>query len=243
MSQTLRRNCSPYAGETVLLDRTVFEWNGIFDRYDIKQKYANPEETVFHRSVVELGFLAGPRSAAGVNLSFAEDLSPVPETPLVFAEEAALPWLTMSEGLMPVKVSSDLSSRVEWRTYANKVKFYMSLDKKPESDWELLLDGAAFDEGRPAVRELSVLVFVNNQQIGTWKIGGSSRRESFPIPRKLMEESFQDEMRLVTLMLRLSDVPSLIENYIEIATHGLRLNGMQMRPLEVGSQVSDDLNT
>jgi hypothetical protein len=219
------------------LDRTVLEWNGIFDRYNIKQKYANPEETVFHRSAVELGFLAGPRSAEGVNLSFAEDLSPVPETFLVFAQESALPWLKMSEGLMPVEVSSrlplssDLYSRFEWRTYANKVKFYMSLDRKPESDWELLLDGSVFDDGRSVPRELSVLVFVNNQEIGTWKIDGNFKRESFPIARKLMEESFHDDMRLVTLMLRLPEVPSLLENYLEVSTYGLRLNGMQIRPL------------
>jgi hypothetical protein len=240
LSQALRRNFSPYAGETVLFDRTVFEWNGIFDRYNIKQKYANPEETVFHRSVVEVGFLAGPRSAAGVNFSFAEDLLPVPETPLVFAEESAFPWLKMSEGLMPAEVSSGLASRIEWRTYANKVKFYMSLDREPASDWELLLDGTVFDEGRSAPRELSVLVFVNNQQIGTWKIGGDSQKESFPIPQKLMEESFRDEMRLVTLMLLLPDVSSLVENYFEVSAHGLRLNGMQIRPSEIPPQVSDD---
>jgi hypothetical protein len=44
------------------------------------------------------------------------------------------------------------------------------------------------------------------------------------------EESFHDEMRLVTLMLRLPDVPSLIENDFEASTYGLRLGGMQMRP-------------
>jgi hypothetical protein len=237
VSQRIDRIFRPHSGEPVLLDQSVFEYNGIFDRFGITQKYANPEETNFYRLNSELGSLSRGRTPDGVNLSFAEDLLPVPEAPLVFTEEAALPWLKMSEGLMPVKVSSDLSSRVEWRTYANKVKFYMSLDKEPDSDWELVLDGAAFDEGRSAVRELSVLVFVNNQQIGTWKIGGSSRRESFPIPRKLMEESFQDEMRLVTLMLRLPDVPPLIENYFEIATCGLRLNGMQIRPSEIGAEV------
>jgi hypothetical protein len=234
LSRIIRQVCAPHAGETVLLDRSVFEWNGIFDQFGIKQKYANPEETFFGRLAPELGSLSKARTARGVNISFAEDLLPVPETPLVFAEEAALPWLKMSEGLMPVEVSldlsSDLTSRIEWRTYADKVKFYMSLDKNPESDWELLLDGAVFDEGRSAPRELSVSVFINNKQIGTWKIDGNSKRGSFSIPQKLMEESFRDEMRLVTLMLRLPNVPSLIENYFEVSAYGLRLDGMQMRP-------------
>jgi hypothetical protein len=144
----------------------------------------------------------------------------------------------MSEGLMPVEVSSDPVSRVEWRTYADKVKFYMSLNKEPGNDWELLLDGSVFDKEHSVPRELSVLVFVNNRQIGTWKIDGSPRRGSFPIPQKLMEESFRDEMRLVTLMLRLPDVPSLIENYLEVSAYGLRLNGMQMRPIGT-AQVSE----
>jgi hypothetical protein len=239
MSERIRQNFSPYAGETVLLDRTVFEWNGILDRYGIDQKYANPEETVFFRGAVDVGFLAGPRSPEGVNFSFAEDLPPVPETPLAFADVSALSWLKMSEGLIPAEVSS-LSSRVEWKTYANKVKFYMFLDKEPESDWELLLDGAAFDEGRSVKRELSVLVFINNEQIGTWNLGGASQTKTFPIPQKLMEESFHDRMRLMTLMLRLPDVPSLLENYLEISTHGLRLDGMQIRPLGAGSSGSPE---
>ncbi|MDR1377280.1 MAG: hypothetical protein LBJ22_07185, partial [Synergistaceae bacterium] len=233
MSQTLMRNCAPYAGETVLLDRTVLEWNGIFDRYGITQKFANPEETVFHRGAVDLGFLAGPRSAEGVNLSFAEDLPPVPETPVAVDQESALSWLKMSEGLMPVEVSDPFSrvDRIEWRTYANKVKFYMFLDKRPEGDWEISLDGTAFDEGRSVKRELSVLVFINNEQIGTWNIGDVSQTKTFTIPRRLMEESFRDTMRLVTLMLRFPGVPSLLENYLEASRYGLRLNGMQLHPL------------
>jgi hypothetical protein len=177
----------------------------------------------------------------GVNLSFAEDLPPVPETALVFAEEGALPWLRMSKGLMPVEaVSADAAPQIEWRTYADKVKFYMALDKKPESDWELLLKGAIFDEKRSVARELSVLVFINNQEIGTWRIDGNPRMNNFLIPQKLMEESFNDDMRLVTLMLRLPDVPSLIENHLDASTYGLRLSRMQIRPLDAEPRVGDD---
>ncbi|MDR2180648.1 MAG: hypothetical protein LBP21_10090 [Synergistaceae bacterium] len=230
LSQEIAQIIRPHSGEPVLLDRSVFEYNGIFDRFAIRQKYANPEETDFYRLNVELGSLSRGRTSTGTNISFMEDLLPVPETRLVFAQEAALPWLKMSEGLMPVEVSSGLPSRLEWRTYADKVKFYMSLDRKPESDWELLLDGAAFDDTHPVPRELSVLVFVNNEKIGTWKIGHDFKRESFPIPQQLMEKSFHDDMRLVTLMLRLPDVLSLLENQLEVSTYGLRLTGMQMRP-------------
>jgi hypothetical protein len=48
-----------------------------------------------------------------------------------------------------------------------------------------------------------------------------------------MEESFHDEMRLVTLMLRLPDIPSLAESKGAVSAYGLQLNGMQFRPLGI----------
>jgi hypothetical protein len=236
LSQSIEETFAPHKDETILLDRTMYEWDGIFDRYNIRQKYANPEETDFGRMRCELGRLSGERTPMGVNISFAEDLVPLPETPLLFTDNAALPWLKMSEGLIPINEFSEASG---WRTYANKVKFYMSLDREPRRNWEIILDGLMF-QGENAPRELSVLVFVNNQEIGEWKIGENLRTGKFLIPQKLMKESFRDEMRLVTLMLRLPDIPSLADNKGAVSAYGLQLNGMQIRPFEMGEQISSD---
>jgi hypothetical protein len=243
MTQTIQQVCAPHVGEMVLLDQSVFEWDGIFDRFDLKQKYANPEETFFGRTAAELGSLSKARTAGGVNISFADDLLPVPETPLIFAQEDALPWLRMSEGLVPAEETSskDFSRFIVWRTYANKVKFYMSLDRESVNDWEVLLRGLVFDEERErtgkAARKLSIEVFINHRQIGIWEIDGEASTGTFLIPRQLMEDSFRDEMRLVTLRLQLRGVSSLIENDLEHSLYGLQMEGIQIREKGVNSTI------
>jgi hypothetical protein len=235
----VRELCAPHEGEVALLDQSIIEYDGIFNRYDIRQKYANPEETDFYRRAM-IGSLSKSRTAEGVNISFADDLLPVPETPLVFTEESAMPWLKMSVGLMPEEAlnSDDIWEEI-WITYADKVKFFMSLDREPQGDWELLLTGAAFDRSWGTRRELSILVFINNQQIGVWNVDTTQRTATFRIPQELMEESFRDEMRLVTLMLRLSGVPSIMENKGAVSNYGLQMDGMQIRPCEEGLDETD----
>jgi hypothetical protein len=224
ISRTIEEVCTAHWGQPVLLDRSVLEWDGVFDRFQIRQKFANPEETNFYSPAPELGSLSQARTTRGINLSFMEDLLPVPENFLDFADENALPWLRMSEGLMPVGTAD---SQVVWRTYANKVKFYMALDREPREDWELSLEGQAF--GGKA-RELTVLVSVNHREVGAWRPGGEVRTEKFLLPKTLMEESFRDEMRLLTLTLRLIGVPSLIENFLQPSSYGVQLQGIQIQP-------------
>jgi hypothetical protein len=51
-----------------------------------------------------------------------------------------------------------------------------------------------------------------------------------------MEESFRDEMRLVTLRLQLQGISSLIENELESSFYGLQMEGMQFREKETEPQ-------
>jgi len=227
------RICSAYAGETIMLPKTVFEYDGIFDRYGIRQKFVNPEETFFYRRSNGLGHLALGRTPDGVNVFFKEDLLPLPEIPLVLTEDESFQWLVMSEGLMPVEATDqDFTQRTEWRTYSDKVKFYMSLDKEPKEDWELTLKGSVFDDRWDTTRVLEVLIFINNREIGTWQIDKNSSSAAFTIPKILLEESLGDETRLVTLMLRLPEIqrPPLIEHIDQASNYGLSLEEMQICP-------------
>jgi hypothetical protein len=65
------------------------------------------------------------------------------------------------------------------------------------------------------------MLYINNSRVGTWQIDKNSSSATFTIPKALLEESFRDETRLVTLMLRLKrDAP----------TYGLQIERMQIRP-------------
>ena len=220
----LNKVCSSFAGEIVMLPQSIFEYHGIFDRYGIKQKYINPEETNFYVQNVNFGSLPGTRSPDGVNIFLKSQLPSLPETTLVLAERAAYPWIRMSEGLMPFEtIGSDFARKTEWLSYAEKVKFYMSLDKEPQEDWELTLKGSMYDTTGNYDKELKVLIFINNHEVGTWQLGMNVKSAKFTIPIEHMKESFRDETHLVTLMLQL---------YRETTTYGLQLEEIQFRQKE-----------
>jgi len=225
---------SPHTEETVMLDRTTYEYDGIFDRYGIKQKYVNPEETFFYRHSAGFGLFSKRRIPLGVNVIFKGDLLPLPENPLVFSEvKEALPWLNMSEGLRPVEMITSQgftsTKKTVWISYADRVKFYMALEKEPKEDWVLTLKGSAFDAGQ-AARKLEILVFINNHEIGKWQIDNNSSVAEFTIPRVLLEESFEDEIRLVTIMMRIQGLPTFHESSGKQSTYGLHIEEMHIRP-------------
>jgi hypothetical protein len=206
-----------------MLPKTIFEYAGIFERFGIRKKYINPEETYSPERNMGLNYLgAAHHPKDGVNTFFKRHMPPLPETLLVFADDAAFPWLGMSEGLMSVER--------KWLTYEDKVKFYMSLDKEPREDWELTLKGSMFDVRWLAIQQLDVRVFINNNEIGRWQADRDAKYATFTIPRVFLEESFRDETRLVTLMLRLQGVPTWVENGRQEALYGLRLEEMRIRP-------------
>ena len=222
--------CSQMAGEIVMLPQTIFEYDGVFERYGIRQKYVNPEEMDdldFYTQGVGWGFLPGPRAPGGKNVFLKKHLLPLPETLLVFSEKKAFPWLDMSEGLMSLEtMGPNYNKKTIWISYDNKVKFYMSMDKEPMEDWELTLKGVMFDFRR-VMREIETRIFINNQMIGTWQVERNTNSITLTIPRALLEDSFRDETRLVTLMLRLQEVSSFL---IKEPTCGIQLEEMQIRP-------------
>jgi hypothetical protein len=71
-----------------------------------------------------------------------------------------------------------------------------------------------------------------NFDIGTWQADANTRIVTYTIPKNLMDESFKDETRLVTFMLRLRGMPSWFENSGQESTYGIRLDEMQIRPKE-----------
>ncbi|MCL1874879.1 MAG: hypothetical protein FWF87_01310 [Synergistaceae bacterium] len=220
----LNKVCSSFAGETVMLPQSIFEYHGIFDRYGIKQKYVNPEETSFYVENVNFGSLPGTRSQNSVNIFLKSELPPLPEKTLVLADKEAHHWLRMAEGLRPFETVDMNYKRVtEWLAYADKAKFYMSMNKEPKNDWELTLKGAMYDTTGRYDRELKILVFINNREIGTWQIDKNTfaaQTARFTIPQELMEESYRDETSLVTLMLRLLR---------DDRTYGLQIEEMRIR--------------
>jgi hypothetical protein len=94
----------PHRGQAVLLDRGTFQFDGIFGRYGIRQKFANPEAGKrgdFSNepwAAPRLGRQTGHMSF-GSNIAFEEDLPPLPMFPLVLADAEASPWLRMSDGV------------------------------------------------------------------------------------------------------------------------------------------------
>jgi hypothetical protein len=102
-NQAVQAELEPHRNETVLLDRSTFQFDGIFGRYDIRQKFANPEAgrlSDFWKGLwtaPHLGRQTG-RMPFGSSIAFEEDLPPLPAS-IVLADAEARPWLRMSDGV------------------------------------------------------------------------------------------------------------------------------------------------
>lgn len=232
--------CSLFAGELVMIPQTIYEYDGVFERYGIRQKFVNPEETdpAAHAQGVGWGRLSGPRLENGVNMFLKRDLQlvPLPERTVVFSQRAGYPYRVMSEGLRRVssiqRHGGYAYEKERWLSRGNTVKLYMAVNEDPSGDYELLLKGAMI-AGRGSPELLDVRVFINNQEIGVWQLKKSEGKESsitLAIPQALLAESFADESRLVTLMLRLEGVPRRADP----AQTALWLEAMRIRPRENG---------
>jgi hypothetical protein len=232
-SQITRNSFEPYRGETVFLDQSIFEFDGILNRFDLRQKYVNPEEVVFYRYPL-LGHLAQGRSSAGVNIFFPEDLPPLPEFPMFLSDGNAsdgnaLPWLKMSEGLVPAEDYREGLPVTVWRSYGDRIKFFMRVAEKPASDWRLTLQGRTHAAVRRRA-ELNVTAFINNHPIGGWKVGRESSEQNFIIPRKLLEDSFAGDGQLLTFMLRMPAVSSGGLSVWGTSSFGLELERLEFHP-------------
>lgn len=233
------KELSPYRGQHVLLNKSIFQCDGFFDRFNIKQKFANPEETVFYtlpwatsRPQPDTGHLA-----FGSNIAFVEDIPPLPKGTLVFEENFSEPWRKMSEGCtlyepQKQKISwapSGFSvSRGFWN-YAGKIKFFMQVIKEPDEDMNFIFTATPRigADGSP-VKQIAK-VFVNYRQLGEWLFDQpGSVEKSIVIPKATLEESYNDEMHLLTLMFRLSnpDAPTGAQRF------SLMFEKMEFRPVE-----------
>jgi hypothetical protein len=102
--QAVKAELEPHRNETVLLDRSTFQFDGMFGRYGIRQKFANPEA----RRLGDFwsGLWTAPRLGRqtsrmpfGSSIAFEEDLPSLPTFPLILADAEARPWLRMSDGV------------------------------------------------------------------------------------------------------------------------------------------------
>jgi hypothetical protein len=161
----------PYRGQTVLLERSVFQFDGFFDRFGIRQKFLNPEATVFYDDYWDKqrpGRETG-RFPFGGNIAFEEDVPPLPVS-LDLLSDAARPWRIMSDGLVFLDTEELFSTlyniqMAEWIVktlppsfegmlgqglwnYASRVKLYMQVLEKPKGDMILALTASPrFVEG------------------------------------------------------------------------------------------------
>jgi hypothetical protein len=224
-SLNIANDLEPYRGQTVLLDRSIFQADGFFGRFGIRQKFVNPEVTGLFDAdawgeVRPARF--SNRFSVGSNLNFKDDLPPLPAFPLVLSEEDAKPWVLMSEGLFAfdreAMASGDFSAgqihgllkMLPWTldgvadgiwNYSPKVKFFMQIWKKPESDMEFSLTGSPrIIDGTLQKRKMAV--YVNNKQLGEWLWDEPGPVEkTMTIPLELLEESWNDDMNLLVLRM------------------------------------------
>jgi hypothetical protein len=232
------RALAPYSGQYVLLDKSVFQCDGFFDRFGIKQKFANPEQTTFpgasfwtERRERHLG-----RPVFGSNIAFEEDIPPLPDFPVLLAEKEAEPWRKMAEGIMLydpseqptlMTISAFPVPKGCWN-YSNKVKFYVQVKERPETDRNFLLTASPRVDEKGDFAKQSIEIYANNQRIGEWLFDRPEPEEkTVLLPRKILEESYEDEMHLLTVMLRLTnpDVPKAWQEF------SLMFEKMEFRPI------------
>jgi hypothetical protein len=239
-NQEIIGTLAPYKGQYVLLDKSIFQCDGFFDRFHIKQKFANPEATFLNNHSpwrTPLFERYTGRPAFGSNIAFEEDIPPIPDRPLVFADENAKFWLTMSEGVTfkaPGKDTilwaenfSGSTSEMGWN-YRRKIKFYRKLKEKPTGDMDIVLTGSPriLDDGE--VLKQKTTIYANNLQIGewTWDRPGPSEKKVL-LSRSILESSYNDAMRLLTLMFYIDPLESNASS-----SFNLRFEKMEFRPRE-----------
>jgi hypothetical protein len=207
---------APHRNEYVLLDKTVFRFDGIFDRFGIKQRFANPEQTVF--TSYAFGGIFQERFTTGMylfgkSIAFVEDIPPLPDLPVVFLEARSEPWTRMLEGIIlydpqEKTLFTALQSHPIPKGFWNrsgKIKSYMRVTEKPVGDMVFALT-ARLREDEGTVRPQKMSVYANNRHIGEWVWNQRGLEEkSIVIPLEALEESYNDPMSLLTLMFYLSD--------------------------------------
>ena len=231
---------APHRGEYVLLDRSIFWNDGIFNRFGIKQRFANPEQTVFSTFLWGGPFrerrIAG-RLAFGSNIAFEKDIPPLPSQPVVFAEKYSEPWRVMSGGLVLhdpdaaptlfTMFSHDLDLPTGFWNRSGTIKFFMRVTERPVDDMVFALT-ASLREREGIFRAQKMYVYANYRQIGEWLWDQPGPEErTITISQEMLEESYNSPLTLLPLMFHLSDVETGITRGFSIA-----LEKMEFRPAE-----------
>jgi hypothetical protein len=207
---------APYRGRYVLLDRSIFQCDGFFDRFDIRQKFANPEATLFRnipwREFRRERYVGRP--VFGSNIAFEEDIPLLPDFPIIFADDRAKPWLKISEGAIlydpekrgtPLTMYSYSVPRGLWNI-SGKIKFYVRVMNRPTEDIEFILTAKPRVDEKGNLKKQSVKVYANNRQLEEWffdQVEGGEK--TAVLSRSALEESYNDKMHLLTLMFYLTD--------------------------------------
>jgi len=234
ITHTITETLAPHQGEYVLLDRTIFRVDGIFNRFGITQRFANPEQIVFlnrHFLYNHWERRIPGRPAFGSNIAFEADIPPLPTLPIIFAEASSEPWIRMSEGILNSEEESSLldtflhfapigsDEAIEhhlWNqflhtaspgfwNYAERVKFYMRVTEKPAAGFKFAL-AASLREEEGAVTPQRMLVYANERRTGEWLWNRSgSEEKTVTLPLEMLEESYASPMNLLVLRLELPD--------------------------------------
>jgi len=232
--QSFTEALAPHRGEYVLLDRSIFRVDGIFNRFDITQRFANPEETIFpnvHLFHNHWARRIPGRLMLGSQIAFEADLPPLPVLPVIFAEEGAKPWTRMSGGILnsgeesalldiflhsaPVGSDEAIEQR-RWNqfiqtaprgfwNYLDRVKFFMRVTEKPTADVEFALT-ANLREIEGSVRPQRMLVYADERLIGEWLWDRPGPEEkTITLPLEILEEVHASPLNLLVLRLEVTD--------------------------------------
>jgi len=204
---------TPHRGEYVLLDKTTFRVDGILDRFGIKQRFANPEETLLPNRYLfgtyRERYIPGRLSLAS-SIAFTADIPPLPTLPVILAEERSEPWTRMSEGIflhVPEEGSAPGNQSVPkgfWN-YSGRVKFFVRVLEKPVGDVELTLTARLREEDGAVVPQ-KMSVYANDRFIGEWTWDKPvSEEKTVTLPLEVLEKSHNSPMNLLILRFELSD--------------------------------------
>ncbi len=240
-NQRIVEALAPYRGEYVLLDKSMFQCDGFFDRFDIRQKFANPEETAFRGDIPWSQYRPQRytgRPAFGSNIAFNEDIPGLPTRAVPFSEEIAGPWVTMSDGIIlydptapQFGILPPSSTPKGCWNYTGKIKFFMQVREKPVGDRVFAFTAAPRTDDKENVLKQSMKVFVNNRQLGEWLFDRpGSTEKTIVIPRAMLEESYNDEMHLLMLTFYLSGSDPN-ETQAETQMFSLMFEKMEFRPV------------
>ena len=206
LTRSTYEDFSSHRGEYVLLDKTIFRLDGIFDRFGIKQRFANQGETNL-RNLVFFGkyserYIPG-RVPYGSNIAFEADIPSLLTLPVVFGEERSIPWARMSEGIGVIFDDPSPHSYPVLKgfsNYAGRVKFYMRVSEKPASDMEFTLTSSLNAEEEWSTMPQRMIVYANDRLIGEWIWDQPiSEDKTVIIPLEVLNESYDSPMNLLIL--------------------------------------------